>query len=952
LELNNLLEQAYKKLKSHLYTDKTLLKEKIELARFESDIDEKLAKLSKAIEDKDISQWLELIDYTLVPKKLEDANEKLQSSYYTNVTKQENYKIKSVNIFISAPIEVHLISTLWTILIGEKLDAKLLKEVQGNRLHRDKNNHFKNDSYELFRPYYEGYQSFRDEAITMATTLHEQKLDVTVLNLDIQEFYYNIDFNFSSLDGLNIKDEFDLNDLMQQIHDTYYEAIQNIQPKEKASYKQTKFLPIGLVSSSVIANHILSNLDSDIVENLKPEYYSRYVDDMIFVFSNANVDLKSKIIVSKLLSSKLKQTKIKNFKENTEIQIDNQKFKLQNEKVRVFQFDKSDSISLLYKFKEKIDENSSFFNFMPDDEKLFKTLESSSYSIFYNDSENKLSSLIGTAKDSLKISRNLTGVLTTVSSARFDDTRLKQYNQQIQNVFSGKNIFELRLHWEKVFTYFYITKSDELFVQLFKDFYDAINSVENTYQSKLLQDIQNYLFNTILFVIAPNPKHFTDVLIKQIIELDIPFDKMIDTNHISLIREANLFGSHLMTFPLLNYFESFDNDEFLKLDTVVPINYLTQKIELDDIKLRIEENKKVKYSPRFIHYHEIILLKHYLHINNQTDKEVKFYSMDTEEVFNNYKNFNQLPTLNNEQFPAKHQTENLYIIDKNTKEKNSSLKIGIVSIKISLKDIESSYTTTPNLSYERLQGVFGILNRAIESKHKVDLLVFPEVSIPYAWVHILARFAKKNDIGIVFGVEHIKVKNKISNYTCVMLPFSSDTHTSLFINFEAKKHFAPDEKIDIESRDFTTNENKTKTPTLYKWRNSVFSTFNCYELTDIAYRSSLVGKVDFLIAIEYNKDTNYFSNIIDSLSRDIHCYVVQVNTSDYGDSRIVQPSKTESKDILKLKGGENIYLVVDTIDIKKLRDFQAKGHCLQKDDKSFKLTPPEFQINNHRKSIK
>jgi hypothetical protein len=946
LELISLLKQAYKKLKSHLYTDKTLLKEKIELAKFESSIDNKLVKLSDAIQAKDISQWLELIDYTLIPKKLKENT--LQDSYYTNLTKQEKYDVESINIFIYAPIELHLISTLWTMLIGEKLDIQLHKEVQGNRLYRDKNNHFQNDSYKLFRPYYEGYQSFRDNAITMATALHKQKLDVTVLNIDIQEFYYNIDFNFESLKSLVKEDKYSLNKLMQQVHDKYHEKIKDIKPKEKASYKQTSFLPIGLVSSSVIANYVLANFDNDVLENLKPEYYSRYVDDMIFIFSNANVDLKSKILVSKLLSSNLKKTKIKNVKESTELQINSRKFKLQNKKVRVFQFYKTDSISLLHKFKEKIDENSSFFNFMPDDQKLFKTLESSSYSIFYNDSENKLSSLIGTAKDSLKISRNLTGVLTTVSSSRFDDTHLKLYNQQIQNVFSGKNIFELRLYWEKVFTYLYITKSDELFLQLFKDFYGSIKNIENTNRVKLIQDTQKYLLNTILFVVAPNPKHFTDVLMKKIIELDIieldiTLDKFLYTNHISPIRDANLFASHLMTYPLLNYFASFDTDEFVKLDTLIPINYLTQKIELDDIKLKIEENKKVNYSPKFIHYHEIILLNHYLHINHQANKEENFYSTHTEEVFNSYKTFNQLPTLSDESFPDKHKTENLYIIDRNIKENNLKLKIGIVSIKTSLKDIETSYTAKPNLSYERLQGIFDILNRAIESKHKVDLLVFPEVSIPYAWVHLLARFAKKNDIGIVFGVEHIKVKNKISNYTCVMLPFSSDTHTSLFINFEAKKHFAPDEKIDIESRGFTTNENKDKTPTLYKWRNSVFSTFNCYELTDIEYRSSLVGKVDFLIAIEYNKDTNYFSNIIDSLSRDIHCYIVQVNTSDYGDSRIVQPSKTESKDLVKLKGGENIYLVVDTIDINKLRKFQAKGHCLQKMDKNFKLTPPEFE---------
>jgi hypothetical protein len=266
---------------------------------------------------------------------------------------------------------------------------------------------------------------------------------------------------------------------------------------------------------------------------------------------------------------------------------------------------------------------------------------------------------------------------------------------------------------------------------------------------------------------------------------------------------------------------------------------------------------------------------------------------------------------------------------------------------VSIKDIEASYVTSPNLSYKRLQGIFDILNESIKN-NKIDLLVFPEVSIPYAWVYLLARFAKKNNIGIVFGVEHIKTKDLVSNYTCIMLPFKTNGHANLFINFEAKKHFSPDEKQNIESRSFVINENTDKKPVLYKFRGCVFSTFNCYELTDINYRSLLIGKVDFLIVIEYNKDTNYFSNIIDSLSRDIHCYIIQVNTSDYGDSRIIKPSKTELKDVVKLKGGENIYLVINSINIKKLREFQLKGHSLQKQDKEFKLTPPSFKLSRFR----
>ena len=97
-----------------------------------------------------------------------------------------------------------------------------------------------------------------------------------------------------------------------------------------------------------------------------------------------------------------------------------------------------------------------------------------------------------------------------------------------------------------------------------------------------------------------------------------------------------------------------------------------------------------------------------------------------------------------------------------------------------------------------------------------------------------------------------------------------------------------------------------------------------------------------------NRNTNYYSNIVESLSRDLHCFCIQVNTSEFGDSRITRPSKTEERDILKVKGGRNSAVLIDTIDISGLREFQIKGNVLQAkspDSKYYKQTPPTFDSN-------
>ena len=122
----------------------------------------------------------------------------------------------------------------------------------------------------------------------------------------------------------------------------------------------------------------------------------------------------------------------------------------------------------------------------------------------------------------------------------------------------------------------------------------------------------------------------------------------------------------------------------------------------------------------------------------------------------------------------------------------------------------------------------------------------------------------------------------------------------------------------------------------------MFTVYCCFELTSITERALFQSYADFLVAIEWNKDVNYYSNILESLSRDIHCYCVQVNSSDYGDSRITKQSKTEEKDIVRTKGGINSTILVDEIDIAKMRQFQLKGYTLQAYDKKFKPTPPGF----------
>lgn len=110
--------------------------------------------------------------------------------------------------------------------------------------------------------------------------------------------------------------------------------------------------------------------------------------------------------------------------------------------------------------------------------------------------------------------------------------------------------------------------------------------------------------------------------------------------------------------------------------------------------------------------------------------------------------------------------------------------------------------------------------------------------------------------------------------------------------------------------------------------------------------------VDFVVCSEFNRDVNYFSNIVESAARDLHCYVIQVNCAQFEDSRVVSPSKTEKLNPLRIKGGDIQTFLSMLLPLQKLRSHQLKGYGLQKDSGEFKPTPPGFQPAEVKKRVR
>ncbi|MBU5355207.1 hypothetical protein KQI74_23405 [Paenibacillus barcinonensis] len=939
---------AYRKFKSYSYYDNQSYYLRKLIADFESsnDFEVRLNTLYEIILDyktnnntSRLEKYLNEISYNVMPKKFMGTQHDRKVINSSSVV-QSSYEVISNTILIQAPIEVHLISVLWIMKVGMhsyitnnsyayKLSLKDKKIKEGNK---------------LFHPYYDQYKLWKDNALSTVKKLVDNKANAILVSLDIKHFYHSVDFSFNPLHkelGEKHKGEFYLSSLLEKIHLKYAESVNHdIKSPNK------NILPIGLLSSGILANWYLKKFDQNLIDKLAPEYYGRYVDDILIVLNRNNKyinTLKNEGEQFLLLHDGI-------FIENNEMEgsyniKDYPSLSVQNEKMKIFIFDRNTSAPLLSKIGKILRDNSSEFRLLPDESLLQSEINDLIFNVSFTNQDIKLRNISDVTVDKFEISKFFSQKILLSKyldkhSGTFDDTTFS-----IIELFKGQLGLELFSLWEKVFTFLILLNQKDKLTELYRGIKYSIhkiksNNEETTIQLKrtMLENLQTALATNL----ALNPSFLLDSQIK----------KIIDTKTLDLawkFRITNMSRHHVLTFPLLNYSAFAFDEKYNLLENNIMSILIHQDINID-----INSNL-VKYSPRFIPFHEVSSYITYEHmIKPQNDNIIartfeQFYNLNfhhrsynNDEFKNKIKKTIIPPSTEEESEIESHLESNLkvtQIIAPSDEKKLDKLSVALANIKISHLDIENNLIGKTNNSHERLNNLFKILN--MFSSEKCDMIVLPELSIPLNWFPLLVKYSMIVRKSIIFGMEHLVKDNTVYNYQITILPTNNNGFPSCIIKPRLKNHYSPEEiriikgyRLKVPRVDYSYD--------LFVWKGVHFSCFNCYELTDIAHRAFFKSRIDLLVVTEDNRDVNYFSNLAESISRDLHCFFVQVNNAHYGDSRITQPSKTETKNIVQLKGGENSTILIGELNINALRKFQIKEYELQKEERLFKPTPPDF----------
>lgn len=667
---------------------------------------------------------------------------------------------------------------------------------------------------------------------------------------------------------------------------------------------------------------------------------------------------------------------------------------VQNKKVMIYEYKAGQSLAAIEKLKHDLQEHSSEFRFLPDVEG--PVFDVNAYELQYDGSKGKPRTL----KDYKENRYGLSSYLhkRTAVSVWLEKSDVKDEAQSILRFFKGTNIIDYFQQWERLFTYLVVNERKQEIIELLKESLKEIDKC--TYKQRENQDhiislgLKNTLIWYLLFsfsqalTLKPNLFKQDEWLRKQVkflthrLEVESVYRALQDTQYILLLpsvldfvdktiislRNSFLVRHYLTTHPLIEFTSYAQRNSLDELPSLIRSGLDFESLETDSFDISDDT-----LFPGYIKFYKVcIYLLFRQIIRSKENEEINTDDFDApqflENAFDLYANFNNIEDDREKEkkkyFDYRCRDQELKIHDGEQSKLITEIKINDVDvpedqIEIGLANMSVDWTNQalnslkgrPVMNPSRLERLTEILNKFEEDSPEGDLCVLPEISVPHSLFYWTCSFGVQHKKGIIFGLEHFNTGKKGYNFIVSCLPIGEKDKNDAVVLPRIKNHYSPEEEFTIKNYHLNCIKPNTEQYHLFHWKGFYFTTFYCFELADIEHRSWFRSKIDFMAAPEFNRDVNYFSNIVESTARDLNTYVVQVNTSKYGDSRITRPTKTEMRNLVNIKGGDNDIVIIGTIDIKGFRKFQEKGFGLQDRNKIYKPSPPNFEVGYVKKRI-
>lgn len=964
-----MLYGAYNKLKSYYHYNKNMLFLKKKIAEFEEN-DEMMQASIKGLaqilmdplkNDIQIQKWIDSIDYYVLPKAFASSSN-TENIFVTGIAGDE--PVNKVNFFINMPIELHLLDTLWTLIMGKIVfEENLLRDgCYGNCLdnyviYNKSEDFFESinfDKNKLFKIYFNQYCSWKNNAID-AVKDNERKKNTVLVSLDVKGFYYSVHWKFKDIDKYvnespRLQSIASLTNIMSLIFAKYTSVLRNVRKLTQKSEEEECVLPIGMFSSMLLANLYLAEYDKEVCLQKNVLYYGRYVDDLLILLDTENYCLKGAHEEFDMMLVQ-RNAILENGGEEYFLKGE-QTLKIQREKVKIIFFEKNKSAGLIRNL-EHTRVIPSQMNVVPETELKLEDFEEAAYIIKNFNQETKLRDISRLEIDRFKLGWHMSQLVRGSKYRSINLTTEEKKSRQeegtkIVDFFKGSNALNYSSNWINAFYYFLLTERTSLGIwNTFKtnireaikslkiEHIEAINSGRNQHvKARLKKNLSDILDISIATALALNPgysKKETAEVLKLALSL----------------RHANLFNHFLVSFPLINYFDDISDDVDLTDAKIEDMNKLTNEIS---------NSRKSKFSPRFINFDELFHLVYMQNITRGTNYFIDGRQHKANDIVDNiisffYKvNHIQKPIKKNFQIELRNEEKyKNYIVQRVDLGESAikKIKVAIANVKLDIDRccLGLPYSKAPILNRKDF---INFLRQSYDER--VHFLLLPEFYLPIQWISDVLAFVRRSGITVITGLQYV-VANKVAHNNVAVFPAIKSgkrgNYMSSCMFVREKNDYAPMEREILALKGVTCYDQPKPYYQVFQQNGIKYGLFLCYEFTDIVARALYKNEIDMLFAPENNKDTGYFSNIIESTARDLHAFVIQANTSNYGDSRIIGPYERNHRNVVQIKGGDSDNLIIGTLDIGGIKKYQTEEKIEQE-----KLLKQYFRMRPYQKRKK
>ena len=985
------LYRAYRAAKVEAFHD-TNCAHGLKFAEFEADLAKNLSQLKRTLNSSKPT-WPEDLDFigevACIPKSIDATPER--GSQNSDIHCQESDPLKQwsrdcancangkatvdFRPVINASVAFAVVSALWVYRVGHLYDERLdTRYAVGNRLRRlrpgeDAEPGTSGDlhpfAHGLFNPYFSSYGAWREKGLRIMRQELMAGQRIVAVTMDLKRFYHQVDASFL-LDRKYLR-EIGLS-LTGEQKDFTTQLIAAFSTWNAEAHKLfnggSVGLPVGLTASPVIANVLLQEFDRHLVEELSPAYYARYVDDVFLVLRRDEPFADGAAFVRWLAKRLAPLTAIKEEigadENNPSIRVElpyagQSELLFVGKKQKIFQLHGPNGLDLIGPIEQQIREQSSEHRSMP---ALPASEKAMAHRALLVSSDASLSADALRKADAVTLRRSGFAMLLSDVEAYTRDLTpetwhplRQEFTRLVARQLRGpKSFFDYSRYLARVVGVM-VACGDfadaERFVRGFRAVFGSILETSKADRSVNVREVLPLCRRTLgerlneaVLQASPRSGHGiggTLRAIREVFGLPHPHEAKAHS------KKAVVRALHNLDWARTSYASAWiDAIEDAKSphrpalhDTEGVIDFAAIDTFTKLAGLRKPHWPAIAFPTRPIPQREITSRADEL-INDGAKLNLVVRSLRG----------SWLPRESSLKYDDGDSTKPPHRII--PWEENPKPKVAITSFEVGDEEWSAAATGKPQLTLARYQRLNRLLDEISRCRPRPNYVLFPECSLPRRWAMPIATKLVTQGISLIAGLEYRTDptdSKKLHNEVLVALKTNFPGYPTSLCLLQAKECAAWHEGEELRKRGKRLPKYKAKKGrhAVYVHAKLCFGVLICSELTNIRNRALFQGKVDALFIPEWNSDLESFGALVEASALDVHCYVAQANNRKFGDSRMRAPfKKSHLRDVIRLKGGENDYFVIGTIDYMELRRFHSFAVPPMGDNATFKPFPLGF----------